>query len=123
LRNEIINKPPFIAALVIGMNTSVEVLCLSLLATSLFGTIINVVAYKKCVSYKYREILSDLLNPLLPCAAMCCLALLSILMPVGLALKVVMAIALGASGYIAVSVITKNESFGFLLSIFKRFKK
>ena len=123
LRNEIINKPPFIAALVIGMNTSVKVLCLSLLATSLFGTIINVVAYKKCVSYIYREILSDLLNPLLPCVAMCCLALLSILMPIGLALKVIMAIVLGVSGYIAVSVMTKNESFSFLLSIFKRFKK
>lgn len=123
LRNEIINKPPFIAALVIGMNTSVEVLCLSLLVTSLFGTFINVAAYKKCVGYKYREIASDLLNPFFPCMAMSCLAILSIIMPVSLLLKVIIAIILGAAGYIAASAITKNESFGFLLGIVKRFKK
>lgn len=123
LRNEIINKPPYIAVLIIGINTSVELMCVLLLLTSLFGTFINVHACKKCIKYRWTEITKDLLSPLLPCLAMTAIVLLINILPIGVLIKLIAEVALGGIAYVLTSIVTKNDSFIYLKDIMKRLIK
>ena len=123
LRNEIINKPPYVAVLLIGISTSVELMCVLLLLTSIFGTYINVHACKRCIKYRWSEIAKDLMCPLLPCLAMTAVVLLVNLMPIGALIKLIAGIALGGSAYVLTSIVTKNDSFIYLKDIMKRLIK
>ncbi len=123
LRNEFINKPPFIAVLIIGINTSVELMCILLLLTSLFGTFINIHACKKCINYHWREIGKDLMDPFLPCLAMAAVVILINFIPFGMILKLIVSIICGGAAYIACSIVIKNESFIYLKGVMRRLIK
>ena len=123
LANEIINKPPYIAALVFGVMTSVEMMCIFLLASSLFGTIINVIACKRCIKYRWREIGKDLMDPFIPCVAMGLVVFLITLLPFGAVVKLVVSVICGGIVYVLCSIAIKNESFIYLKGVAKRLIK
>lgn len=123
LRNEIINKPPYVAALIIGINTSVEYMCVLLLLTSIFGTFINVLACKKCIKYRWSEIAKDLMSPLLPCLTMTAVVLLVNILPINLLIKLITEVVLGCLAYIFTSIATKNSSFFYLNDVMMRLVK
>lgn len=112
-----------IITLIIAVPYGTMAIALSFLLSTVIGTLINVFPNKSLLKYGYVEQIKDLLNPLIPIIVMSVgvyaigflnfspIIMLCLQVPVGMIL------------YIATSVITKNESFCYSLSMIKRLIK
>ena len=123
LKLEIVKKVVGITLILITMHISVAAMALSTLVNSILCQIINSWPNRKLLDYRYRDQLLDILPNILTAAAMgaCVFA-------VGLAglpdwATLLIQIPLGAAVYAGLSAATKNESFGYLLSVMKNFRR
>ena len=89
LINDIINKPIFIALLFVGIQQGVDVMCLMLLVSSVFGSIINLIACQKCICYRMGEVAHDLFKPFMLSIIMGGIISAGLLLPVNSIIKVI----------------------------------
>ena len=123
LKLEIVKKVVGITLILITMHISVAAMALSTLVNSILCQIINSWPNRKLLDYRYRDQLLDILPNILTAAAMgaCVFA-------VGLAglpdwATLLIQIPLGAAVYAGLSALFKNESYGYLLSVLKNFRR
>lgn len=117
LKLEIIKKIIGLILLFITMNISVNAIAYSLLITSFTSQIINSWPNRKLLNYRYLEQLKDISPNLIMAVFMgvCIYFIAFIGLPEFITL--IIQIILGASIYIACSVLFKVDSFSYLLSI------
>ena len=123
LKLEIVKKVVGITLILITMHISVAAMALSTLVNSVLCQIINSWPNRKLLDYRYRDQLLDILPNILIAAAMgaCVFA-------VGLAglpdwATLLIQIPLGAAVYAGLSALLKNESYSYLLSVLKNFRR
>ena len=123
LKLEILKKAVGITLILITMHISVAAMALSTLVNSVLCQIINSWPNRKLLDYRYRDQLLDILPNILTAAAMgaCVFA-------VGLAglpdwATLLIQIPLGAAVYAGLSALLKNESYSYLLSVLKNFRR
>lgn len=123
LKLEIIKKTAGIVLLVVAIPFGVEAIAVSLLVGNVFAALSNAYPNRKLVGYGYWQQLTDVLPALLMSAAMygAVLAVSHINLP-AIALLVV-EVLVGIAAYVLLSVITRNESFQYILNIGKGFIK
>jgi O-antigen/teichoic acid export membrane protein len=123
LKLEIVKKVIGIILILITMHISVAAMALSTLVNSILCQIINSWPNRKLLDYRYRDQLLDILPNILTAAAMG-----ASVFAVGLAglpdwATLLIQIPLGAVIYAGLSALFKNESYGYLLSVLKNFRR
>ena len=123
LKLEILKKIVGVATIVITMNISVEAMAYGVLVNSVICQVINAWPNRKLLDYRYRDQLLDILPNILIAAAMgaCVFAVGLLGLPDWATLLI--QIPLGAAVYAGLSAATKNESYGYLLSVLKNFRR
>ena len=123
LRLEIVKKAVGITLILITMHISVTAMALSTLVNSLICQIINAWPNRKLLDYRYTDQVKDILPNILLAVVMggCVWA-------VGLAglpdwATLLIQIPLGAAVYAGLAALLKNESFRYLLSVLKNFRR
>jgi len=124
LKLEIAKKGIGIVVLVLVAPYGVMAIATSFIFTTVVGAILNAFPNKKLIGYSYFEQIRDLLNGIIPLLFMSLIVYIIGLINMGNLLKMSTQILFGAIFYILFSLITKNESFNYILSILKSlFKK
>ncbi len=119
LKLEIIKKIIGILVLIAAMRYSVLVIAISAMFTTIFNSFVNARPNKTLINYNYLEQIKDLFNCIVPLVFMIISVLLVNLIHVNDLLQIVMQTLVGASVYIIVSFVSKNESFYYILSMAK----
>ena len=123
LKLEILKKAVGIVLILITMHISVAAMALSVLANSVICQVINSWPNRKLLDYRYTEQLLDILPNILTAAAMgaCVFAVGLLGLPDWATLLI--QIPLGAAVYAGLSVLFKNESYSYLLTVLKNFRR
>jgi len=121
LKLEIVKKVIGVCVLLATMWISVEAMAYSLLATAVISSFVNAFPNKKLLGYSYFEQVKDIVPALLLSAVMA--AAVYAVQFVGLPDIVILAIqvVLGAAIYVVGSVLTKNETFYYILNMAKAY--
>ena len=123
LKLEIYKKIVGLILLLSTMWFGVMAMAYSLLVSSVLSQIINSSPNKKLLNYGYLEQLKDILPNIIMAVIMgVCVKFVPVLCN-SVSLTLVVQVLLGAVIYILESVITKNESFYYVLGIVKGFVK
>lgn len=123
LKLEIIKKAIGLIMLFLTINISVKAMAYSLLITSFAGQIVNTWPNKKLLNYSYFNQLKDIMPSIL--LAVCMGGIITIL-PIYIfspIINLILKIIFGASIYIVGSIVFKNDSFMYLISIIKEIIK
>ena len=123
LKLEILKKVVGITLILITMHISVAAMALSTLVNSILCQMINSWPNRKLLDYRYRDQLLDILPNILTAAAMgaCVFAVGLLGLPDWATLLI--QVPLGAAVYAGLSALFKNESYGYLLSVLKNFRR
>ena len=123
LKLEIVKKVVGIALILITMHISVEAMALSMLVNSVLCQIINSWPNRKLLDYRYRDQLMDILPNVLTAAVMgaCVYGIGLTGLPDWATLLI--QIPAGAAVYAGLSAATGNESYRYLLSALKNFRR
>ena len=89
------------------------------LASGIIGMFVNVKPNKELLKYGYIEQIKDLLNPIVPILSMIATVLLAGRIKFSPFIALSVQIPVGMITYIAVSALTKNESFRYVLALLK----
>ena len=119
LKLEIIKKIVGLILLVVTMNISVMAMAYSLLVTSLISQFINAWPNKKLLNYRYLEQLRDILPNLVMSLMMGACVYIINFVHLSTLLTLILQIIFGALLYLLFSIITKNESFFYMIEIIK----
>ncbi len=119
LKLEIIKKVSFfiVIALFVFFTNSPQWLAMSVIVTTLIATVCNFLPNKRLIGYKYRYIISDILPNLLLSVIMMAVVMFVGGLSVNLLLKLVIQVICGAAVYVLLSIIFKNPSFKYVLSM------
>lgn len=121
LKLEIIKKIIGISFLLVSMRFGVLAIAASSMISTVIASFVNAYPNKKLINYGYTEQIKDLLNGGLPLGAMgLCVYMIGRLPMADLPLMTIQVLA-GVIIYIAVSFVSKNESFNYILSIVREF--
>ena len=123
LKLEILKKAVGITLILATMRISVMAMALSTLVNSALCQVINSWPNRKLLDYRYRDQLLDILPNLLAAAVMGACVLGLGFLPLPDLLLLPLQIIAGIAVYTGISVITKNESYTYLLSMLKKFRK
>ena len=123
LKLEIIKKIMGLAVLIFVAPFGVLAIAFSGILTTILSSIINSYPNRKLLNYNYFEQLKDLFNGFLPLIVMSVLVYLTGLVNIGEFPLIVMQVIVGMISYVAVSALTKNDSFIYALEIVKSFIK
>lgn len=123
LKLEIAKKISGLIILLSVFKYGVMVIAVSTIFATLISSVINAFPNRKLLSYGYFEQIKDLFNGIIPLSFMLVAVYFSGLIPVGNLSKLMIQVLVGMISYIFVSVITKNESFNYILSTVKGFLK
>ncbi len=124
LKLEIIKKVMGLSVLIVVMRYGVLAIALSIIFTTVISSVINSYPNKKLINYGYLEQIKDLLSGFIPLLLMTTAVIGVRFIKVGLLPLLCLQIAIGGAVYIAVSHITKNECYMYILGIIKeRFSK
>lgn len=94
------------------------------LASGVFGMFVNVQPNRELLNYGFFEQIKDLLNPIIPIAAMVVTTYAAGLLALSPLPMLCVQAVVGVLTYVGVSALTKNESFKYTLSMIKKlFKK
>ena len=121
LKLEIVKKIVGVLLLIVAIPFGVKAIAISFLAGNIFAAIANAYPNRKLLGYRYRQQLLDVLSPLVMSAIMygAVLAVSFLNLPaMGL---LALEILVGAVVYLLLSLITKNESFYYILKTVKGF--
>ncbi len=100
---------------------SVFAIIMGALITEIFATVLNIPINKILVKYTFREQFADLLRPVLLTGIMCVAVWLVSLLNISLLLQMILQILVGALVYVLLSVITKDQTFKYILALIKSF--
>lgn len=122
LKLEIVKKIVGIIALIISMRYGVLAIAISGIITTIISSIVNAFPNKSLVGYSYIEQIKDLFNGVVPLLVMiaCVYGVGIIKLPVIVILF--LQVITGAIAYVVVSILAKNETFRYVLSVIKGFK-
>ena len=119
LKLEIIKKCIGLLVLLVFVKVSVMALALSLMATSIFSMVINAWPNKKLLSYSFGDQIRDILTNLILALIMGALVYAEGMLVLPLLIKLILQIMTGIIAYLALSLISKNKSFTYLLETVK----
>ncbi len=122
---EIIKKTLYFAIIVCAVvfSNRPEMLAISSIINSSLAAVINTFPNRKLIGYRYRLQAADLLPNFLSALVMGAAVYAMNLLNINKALLLLLQIAAGAVIYVAISLITKNENFYYLLDFVKKFLK
>lgn len=123
LKLEIIKKSLYFVVILITVffAQSPEQLALAMVVNTGIATVVNTAPNRKLIGYRYLDQITDVLPNLLISTAMGLLIYLVNYVQLGAVLKLILQCFLGIVIYILLSLLTKNESFGYLLQLCKRY--
>lgn len=120
LKLEIIKKIMGLAILIFVAPFGVLAIAFSGILTTILSSIINSYPNCKLLNYNYFEQIKDLFNGFLPLIVMSVLVCLTGLINIGEFPLIIMQVIVGIISYVAVSALTKNESFLYILETVKK---
>ena len=119
LKLEIIKKVIGVALLIASIPFGVTTIAISLLIGAVINAIVDAIPNKKLLGYGVGRQALDILPALLMSAAMFACVYPLAMLPLGNVLTLVIQIATGIVVYVLLSLITKNESMRYILTIIK----
>lgn len=123
LKLEIIKKVIGIIIVIISMWFGVMAMAYSLIIYDLICQIINSWPNKKLLNYKYSEQFKDISRNLILAVLMGCITYSLNFINFSYFIKLIIQIPTGIFIYVILSIITKNDSFYYLLNLLKKSKK
>ena len=120
LKLEFIKKPVGIALVLLAARHSVLAVGISLPVYSVFSMLVNMFPNRSIIDYKYREQLADLLPATLLAGVMFTVTYLISFCEMSYFIMLPLQILVGVVVYVGLSVVTKNETFSYLLGFIKR---
>ena len=122
---EIITKVLSVLTLVLFLfySRSPEILALSSAVSSIMGLVINAIPNRKLIGYRFRWQLADILPNLLLSTSMCVVVMLAGKIPLPTFPLLAVQVLTGVVVYVLLSIVTKNESFRYILDYGKQLLK
>lgn len=122
LKLEIVKKVVGIILLLVSMQYGVMAIAISSLFSTFSSIIINSWPNKKLLNYYYIDQLKDMFSSLALSLMMGVCVLMIGKMNAPILVVLIIQIVLGGCIYVGLAVVTKNESFNYLLDVLKTFK-
>ena len=123
LKLEIIKKLVSVSILLVAMWFGVKAIAISLIITTFMGIIINSWPNKKLLNYGLFEQIKDIAPNILLALVMGAICWLLGFLPLNYIVVLAIQIFVGATVYIAGSILTKNSEFLYLKNLLKRKRK
>ncbi len=123
LKMNIIGKTITVICLLLTFRHSVQLMIASSIFASSICLFINACFYKKHLTYRFRDQISDILPPVLLSVGMGFITYLVMFLNLSSVVTLIIQIPLGILVYIAGSAIFRFDSFFYLISLIKRFCK
>lgn len=122
---EIIKKSSYFAiiALFLILGDSPQALAISSVVCTAVAIVVNSVPNRKLIGYRFRSQAYDLLPNLIMAVVMCAAVLLVGTLQINKLLLLVVQVAVGFAVYVALSLVTKNDSFYYILNLIKSYVK
>ena len=120
LKLDIIKKGIGITLLVLSMSYGVEGIAISLVATNFIATVINIAPNRRILNYGYMAQLMDIGRNAVLAVFMGIIVYYIGLLPISAFPMLIAQVVLGVGFYIGVSIITKNESYYYALTIIRQ---
>lgn len=123
LKLEVIKKSLYFLVIfaAVMFATKPEHLALATIINTCVATLVNTAPNRKLIGYRYRDQIADLLPNLLTSAVMGVAVYMINFLSLGMLVKLVLQLAVGAVSYILLSLVTRNSSFHYLLQTLKRY--
>ena len=119
LRLEFVKKPVTLLIILIALQFDILAIGISLPVSAFFSMLVNMHANSRLIHYSFREQFGDIAAPFALSGLMfACVYPMSVLDLSALAV-LVLQVATGAAVYVLASVVTKNDSFTYLLGYLK----
>lgn len=122
LKLEIIKKILEITMVVITLRFGLTAMIFGQIVLSFVGIPINVWPAKKFIGYGVREQLKDLFPTMIAGGVMYGAVKLAALIPVGLLIKLILEVVIGAGVYVGLSFLLRNDAMMYLLDQWKEIK-
>lgn len=119
LKLEIIKKVVGIVALLVSLPFGIMIMVFMKIITSIISTFINSYPNKKILNYSILEQLKDIFESLVISLIMMVIVYLMNYIDINIYLLLVLQLIIGATVYIVISYITKNESLNYIINIMK----
>lgn len=120
LKLEVLKKVVGVIILLVSIPFGVFAIALGAVIANIFAALINVIPTKKLLGYSYIEQIRDYLNCIIPLAGMMASCFIVGVLPINNTVLVLLQVFVGVLSYVILSVITKNESFNYVINIIKR---
>lgn len=122
LIQEIVKKAAYFVVLTgfVFLSDSPEVMAFSALVCTLIGVVVASVPSRKLIGYRYSWQICDILPNLILSGCMCFIVRLIGRLPISAGVLLPIQIVSGIAVYVSLSIITKNESFQYLLNYGKQ---
>ena len=122
LIQEIVKKAAYFVVLIgfVFLSSSPEVMAVSALVCTLIGVVVASVPIRKLIGYRYSWQIFDILPNLILSGCMCFIVRLIGRLPISVGILLPIQIVSGIAVYVSLSIITKNESFHYLLNFGKQ---
>ena len=122
LIQEIVKKAAYFVVLIgfVFLSSSPEVMAVSALVCTLIGFVVASVPIRKLIGYRYSWQIFDILPNLVLSGCMCFIVRLIGRLPISVGILLPIQIVSGITVYVSLSIITKNESFHYLLNFGKQ---
>lgn len=119
LKLEIIKKIIGVSLLIASIPFGVKMIAISLLIGAVINAVVDAIPNKKLLGYGVGKQIVDILPALLMSAVMFACVYPLAMLPLGHVPVLAIQIAIGATVYVLLSLITKNESMRYILTIIK----
>ena len=125
LIQEIVKKAAYFIVLVgfVFLSSSPEIMAVSTLVCTLIGVVVASVPSRRLIGYRYSWQICDILPNLILSGSMCLIVRLIGRLPISVGVLLPVQIVLGIAVYVSLSMITKNESFRYILDYGKQLLK
>lgn len=121
LKLEIVKKIVGVGLLVIAIPIGVEAIAISFLVGNVFAAFVNAFPNRTLMGYKYAMQLADILPPLLMSVAMYAAIWAVSFTGLPALVLLVLEVFVGATVYLLLAVVTRNESFRYVINTVNRF--
>jgi len=120
LKLEIIKKSLYFVVILLALlfAKSPEALAVATIINTCIATVVNTAPNRKLIGYRYRDQIADILPNLMICVVMGVLVYLVNFLAMGALLKLCVQLFVGVVSYVLLSIITRNQSFFYLLKHF-----
>ena len=123
LKLEVIKRTLGIILLIVAIPFGVKMIAVSLLVSNILAAVINAIPNKKLLGYKYKDQIFDILPSFLMSLVMYIAVYPISFLGIAPILILLIQVIVGVIVYLAMSFITKNENFKYILKTVKGFIK